>query len=72
MAKNVQHRIFEPFFTARGVGEGTVLGLFVVHGIVTSHRVEIQVSGGVGKGSRFRVILPVETSPPAKTSPPTA
>jgi PAS domain S-box-containing protein len=72
MSKEVQRRIFEPFFTTRGVGEGTGRGLSVVHGIVTSHGGELQVTSEVGKGSRFDVLLPVETNSPPRTSPPTA
>lgn len=72
MPKDVQRRIFEPFYTTRAVGEGTGLGLSVVHGIVTNHGGEVRVTSEVGKGSRFDVLLPVDASGPARTSPPTA
>jgi len=53
-------RIFEPFYTSGGHGKGTGLGLSITYGIVERHRGRIEVESEVGKGSTFRIMLPVE------------
>ena len=52
-------RIFEPFFTSKPAGKGNGLGLAVAKGIVSDHAGEIAVSSTVGKGTGFRVLLPL-------------
>src|SRR5262249_23318677 len=53
-------RIFDPFYTTKPVGEGTGLGLWITHGIVTAHGGRIEVDTQPGKGTRFCIFLPID------------
>jgi two-component system, NtrC family, sensor kinase len=63
------HKIFDPFFTTKPVGEGTGLGLSVSYGIIQDHGGRIEVQSEPGKGSTFKVFLPMEEPSSAAVRP---
>ncbi len=70
----IQDRIFDPYFTTKETGQGTGMGLSVVHGIVKDHGGAIWVESQAGQGSAFTILLPAiekapESDAPSETAP---
>lgn len=59
METQVLNKIFDPFFTTKEHGQGTGMGLAVVHGIIKNHKGSITAKSVPGEGSRFEIFLPI-------------
>ena len=64
MSHETISRIYEPFFTTKALGQGSGLGLSVVHGIVEGHGGALFANSSPGKGTEFRVYLPATSKQP--------
>ncbi|HUX95103.1 MAG TPA: ATP-binding protein [Bacteroidales bacterium] len=60
--KNIREKIFDPFFTSKGVGKGTGLGLSISQSIIDKHYGSIEIKSEMGKGTEFILSLPVKQS----------
>ncbi|HEX5685866.1 MAG TPA: PAS domain S-box protein [Ideonella sp.] len=72
MSPEVQKRIFEPFYTTKPVGKGTGLGLSLSFSIVQKHKGQLKVQSELGKGSAFRIWIPVSCDDALEAPPPPA
>lgn len=66
--ESLRSQIWDPFWTTKDEGEGTGLGLAVVHGIVSDHGGTISLENAPGSGARFMIHLPIATETPTTTS----
>ena len=69
MTPEVAERVFEPFFTTKDVGEGTGLGLSMVHGFVEQSGGFVEIDSNVGKGTSIRIYFPCTAEVPDEAKP---
>ena len=68
METSVRKRIFEPYFTTKQAGEGSGMGLAMVHGIVCDHGGALSVASQPGRGTKFKLFFPLCEEAPAEPS----
>lgn len=64
----IRDRIFEPFFTTKEVGRGTGQGLAIARSLVDRHRGSLTFESEIGRGTTFRICLPIEGNEPKGVS----
>jgi PAS domain S-box-containing protein len=69
MSPEIMARMYEPFFTTKGPGEGTGLGLAVLHGVMQSHNGDVVVKSTVGAGTVFELYFPAHLLPQEPLAP---
>ena len=60
MNEATRQKIFDPFFTTKNPGEGTGIGMSIVHTIIEEHKGKIFVNSELGRGSTFTIQLPIK------------
>ena len=64
--EDILHRVFEPYFTTKGLGRGTGMGLSIVYGIVSASGGNVSCVSKEGEGTTFRILIPCKNTEPSE------